>query len=110
MKNVEKMFCEEVDTFAFSLFIIIFSSGSSGLSIHQVLFKDLSLISPRSETAISSNLQDLNSSRSQIHVTTGGQSVFMSTPTCNPKPDFSYCQTVARLFMWRALSNERTGL
>jgi hypothetical protein len=26
------------------------------------------------------------------------------------RPDFYYCQTVAGLFMWGALSDERTGL
>jgi hypothetical protein len=34
----------------------------------------------------------------------------VSNPTCGPKPDFYYWQTVACLLMWGALSEERTGL
>jgi hypothetical protein len=50
---------------------------------------------------------------SQSYVTidgrTVGQSVLMSS-IWGPKPDFYYCETVEELFMWSALSDEKTGL
>jgi hypothetical protein len=42
-----------------------------------------------------------------------GQSANLSwnkAPIWGLRPDFYYCQTVAGLFMWGALSDERTGL
>jgi hypothetical protein len=39
-----------------------------------------------------------------------GQSVLMSRLIWGPRPDLYYCQTLAGLLMWDALSNERTGL
>jgi hypothetical protein len=49
----------------------------------------------------------------ESYVTTDGQS---ASPSWNKasiwdlRPDFYYCQTVAGLLMWGALSEERTGL
>jgi hypothetical protein len=34
----------------------------------------------------------------------------VSSGIWGPRPDFCYCQTVAGLFMWSALSDGRTGL
>jgi hypothetical protein len=39
-----------------------------------------------------------------------GQSVLVSSTRRDLRPDFYYCQTVAGLLMWGALSDERTGL
>jgi hypothetical protein len=36
--------------------------------------------------------------------------VVLSSPIWGPRPDFCYCNTVAGLLMWGALSDERTGL
>jgi hypothetical protein len=47
------------------------------------------------------------------YVTTDGQSASLSwnkAPIWGLQPDFYYCQTVAGLFLWGALSDERTGL
>jgi hypothetical protein len=55
----------------------------------------------------------LTFSQSQSHVTTDGQSASLSwnnAPIWDLQPDFYYCQTVAGLLMWGALSDERTGL
>jgi hypothetical protein len=55
----------------------------------------------------------LQSSQSQSYITTDGQSVSLSwcqAPIWGLRPDFYYCQTVAGLLMWDALSDERTGL
>jgi hypothetical protein len=52
-------------------------------------------------------------SESESYVTTDGQSASLSwnkTPIWGSRPDFYYCQTVAGLLMWGALSDERTGL
>jgi hypothetical protein len=46
-----------------------------------------------------------NSSQSQSHIATDGQSVSKSS-----WPDIYYCLTVTVLFLWGALSDERTGL
>jgi hypothetical protein len=46
-------------------------------------------------------------------LTTDGQSASLSwnkAPVWGLRPDFYYCQTVAGLLMWSALSDERTGL
>jgi hypothetical protein len=51
--------------------------------------------------------------RSESYVTTDGQSASLSwnkAPIWGLRPDFCYCQTVAGLLMWGALSDERTGL
>jgi hypothetical protein len=52
-------------------------------------------------------------SQSQSYVTTDGQSASLSwceAPIWGPRLDFYYCQTVACLLMWSALSDERMGL
>jgi hypothetical protein len=49
----------------------------------------------------------------ESYVTTDGQSASLSwnkAPTWGLRPDSYYCQTVAGLLMWGALSDERTGL
>jgi hypothetical protein len=51
--------------------------------------------------------------QSQIYVTTDDQSASLSwnkAPIWGLQPDFYYCQTIASLLMWGALSDERTGL
>jgi hypothetical protein len=51
--------------------------------------------------------------RVESYVTTDGQSASLSwnkAPIRGLRPDFYYCQTVAGLLMWGALSDERTGL
>jgi hypothetical protein len=50
---------------------------------------------------------------SESYVTTDGQSASLSwnkAPIWGLWPDFYYCQTVAGLLIWGALSDERTGL
>jgi hypothetical protein len=50
---------------------------------------------------------------SESYDTTDGQSASLSwnkAPVWGLRPDFYYCQTVAGLLMWGALSDERTGL
>jgi hypothetical protein len=52
-------------------------------------------------------------SPSQSYITTDVQSASLSwnrAPIWGLWPDFYYCQTVADLFVWGALSDERTGL
>jgi hypothetical protein len=50
----------------------------------------------------------------QSHIATDGQSVsqsvFVSSPIWGSWPDIYYCLTVTVLFLWSALSDERTGL
>jgi hypothetical protein len=55
----------------------------------------------------------LTQSQSQIHVTTDDQSASLSwnkAPIWGVRPDFHYCQTIAGLLIWGALSDERSGL
>jgi hypothetical protein len=50
---------------------------------------------------------------SEFYVTTDGQPASLSwnkAPIWGLRPDLYYCQTVAGLLMWDALSEERTGL
>jgi hypothetical protein len=52
-------------------------------------------------------------SQSRSYVTTDGQSSSLSwnkAPTWGSRPYLPYCQRVAGLLMWGALSDERTGL
>jgi hypothetical protein len=52
-------------------------------------------------------------SKSESYVMTDGQSASLSwnkAPICGLRSDFYYCQTVADLLMWGALSDERPGL
>jgi hypothetical protein len=49
----------------------------------------------------------------ESYVTTDGESASLSwnkAPIWGLRPDFYYCQTVAGLLIWDALSDERTGL
>jgi hypothetical protein len=51
--------------------------------------------------------------KSQSHIKTDGQSARpprSKAPIGGLRPDYYYCQTVACLMMWGALSDERTGL
>jgi hypothetical protein len=51
--------------------------------------------------------------QSQSYVTTDGQSASLSwskAPIWGLRPDFHYCQTIAGLLIWSALSDERTCL
>jgi hypothetical protein len=53
------------------------------------------------------------SSRFESYVTTDNQSASLSwnkAPIWGLRPDFYYCQTVAGLVTWGALSEEKTGL
>jgi hypothetical protein len=61
------------------------------------------------------NSSEVNSESSRVesYVTTDGQSASLSwnkAPIWGSRPDFHYCQTLAGLLMWDALSDERTGL
>jgi hypothetical protein len=52
-------------------------------------------------------------SESESYITIDGQSASLSwnkAPIWGLRPDLSYCQTVAGLLMWDALSDEMTGL
>jgi hypothetical protein len=58
-------------------------------------------------------LEGLGQSESESYVTTDGQSATLSwnkTPIWGLRPDFYYCQTVAGLLTWGAVSDERMGL
>jgi hypothetical protein len=49
----------------------------------------------------------------ESYIATDGQSASLSwcqTPIWGLRLDFYYCQTIAGLFIWGALSDERTGL
>jgi hypothetical protein len=69
---------------------------------------------PSSLTAEDSLHFDSDSeSESECYNTTYGQSASLSwcqSPICGLRADFYYCQTVADLLIWGALSDERTGL
>jgi hypothetical protein len=55
----------------------------------------------------------LHSFQSQSYVTTDGQSASLSyskAPIGSLRPELYYCQTLAGLLMWGALSDERIGL
>jgi hypothetical protein len=56
---------------------------------------------------------DLVLAESETYITTDGQSASLSwnkAPIWGLRPDFCYCQTVAGLMTWGALSEKRTGL
>jgi hypothetical protein len=58
-------------------------------------------------------IMNSRSKLSQSFVTTDGQSASLSwcqATIWSPRPDSYYCQTVAGLLMWGALSDGRTGL
>jgi hypothetical protein len=50
------------------------------------------------------------SSRSSEPKSRSGSYVWNKAPICGSRPDIYYCQTVAGLLRWGALSDERTGL
>jgi hypothetical protein len=55
----------------------------------------------------------MSESESESYVTTAGQSISLSwnkTAIWGLRTGFYYCQTVAGLLMWAALSDERTDL
>jgi hypothetical protein len=57
--------------------------------------------------------EDSHGIQSESYIMTDGQSASLSwnkAPIWGPRPDIHYSQTVAGLFMWGALSDERTGL
>jgi hypothetical protein len=59
------------------------------------------------------NSMPISSSQSQSHVTADDQSASLSWnkgPIRGLRPDFHYCQTIAGLLIWGALSDERSGL
>jgi hypothetical protein len=65
-----------------------------------------------SQTPVQNSLGQ-GQSQSQSYVTTDGQSASLSwnkAPFWGLRSDFYYCQTVAGLFMYGALSDERMGL
>jgi hypothetical protein len=62
---------------------------------------------------LTATAQRLNPSTSLTAKSANGQSACLSwcqARIWGPRPDFYYCQTVAGLLMWGALSNESTGL
>jgi hypothetical protein len=64
------------------------------------------------DDSLTNELSNL-SSESESYVTTDGQPASLSwnkAPFWGLRPDLYYCQTVADLLIWRALSDERTGL
>jgi hypothetical protein len=73
---------------------------------------DISL-PPASSPLFTDSHTELTWPESESYVTTDGQSASQSwnkAPIWGLRPDFYYCQTVAGLLMWGALSDERTGL
>jgi hypothetical protein len=55
----------------------------------------------------------ISQSQSQSYVTTDGQPASLSwnkAPIWGLRPDLDYCLTVAGLWIWGTLSDERTGL
>jgi hypothetical protein len=78
-------------------------------SSHIELLNDVCLTnpSPISDGSLLSRIE------SESYVTTDGQPASLSwnkAPFWGLRLDFCYCQTVAGLLMWGALSDERTGL
>jgi hypothetical protein len=58
-------------------------------------------------------LQNWEDSESESYVTTEGQPASLSSnkaPIWGLRPDLDYCLTVTVLFLWGALSDERSGL
>jgi hypothetical protein len=77
--------------------------NSSDFQLNSVVLRCTSLYSFSSESE----------SESESYVTTDGQPASLSWNKAHIwglRPDLCYCQTVAGLFMWGALSDERTGL
>jgi hypothetical protein len=84
------------------------SSSHSLIKSLQILLNHHGLPSPELDQILDNSLK-----QSQNYVMTDGQSASLSwcqTPIWGLRPDFYYCQTVAGLLMWSALSDERTCL
>jgi hypothetical protein len=79
-----------------------------------LLFNHFGMPTLQNSTKFSSSISTPSSrSESESYITTDGQSASLSwnkAPIWGLRPDFYYCQTVAGLLMWGALSDERTGL
>jgi hypothetical protein len=88
---------------------ITYEKMSSTLQLFSCLLNSLRLTASQVRLNISHNY----SSESESYVTTDSQSASLSwnkAPIWGLWPDFYYCQTVAGLLMWGAVSGERTGL
>jgi hypothetical protein len=85
----------------------------AGWLTHSAIFS-ASLAEPNSRLTAHLELRNsTNYSESESHATTDGQPSSLSwnkEPFWGIRPDFYYCQTVAGLLMWEALSDDRTGL
>jgi hypothetical protein len=57
-----------------------------------------------------SNTEAKMECQSQSHIATDGQSVLVSSHIWGSRTDIYYCLVVTVLFLWCALSDERTGL
>jgi hypothetical protein len=82
------------------------------LLLNDVCLTNLSLISHCCLDLGLSSTTDSCKSESESYITTDGQSASLSrnkAPIWGLRPDFYYCQTVASLLMWGALSDKRTG-
>jgi hypothetical protein len=92
-------------------FVTAYNSGDSSASS---LKSSLNGGSPSTAFLPQTPLQNsLGWIESEIYVTTDGQSASLSwnkAPIRGLRPYFYYCQTVAGLLLWSALSDERTGL
>jgi hypothetical protein len=79
----------------------------------QIYCTFLQLVTTFHKSLSSTGHSRLLTTRPLLLETTDGQSASLSwnkAPICGLWPDFYYCQTVAGLLMWGALSDERTGL
>jgi hypothetical protein len=71
------------------------------------------LLALASAFILGSESRGTRQSQSQSYITTDSQSASLfwnKAPIWGLRPDLYYCQTVAGLFIWEALSDERTGL
>jgi hypothetical protein len=111
----------------------IYNKGTTTVSLNytlQILHTKSSLLSRPYRTELSTELcttplhdgfvslihgfsTTIDFSESESNVTTDVQSASLSwnkTPIWGLRPNFYFCQTVAGLLMWDAVSDERTGL
>jgi hypothetical protein len=100
---------------------VIFGSESRRTRGHILLsqIRDFPFSSPPTTRRVTVEVFDpasarvLINSESESYVTTDGQSARLSwnkAPIWGLRQDLDYCQTVAGLLLWGALSDERTGL
>jgi hypothetical protein len=83
------------------------------LTIHSSTFNSIQLFNCLLSSLEDESLLNQSKSQSQSYVKTDGQSASLSwnkAPNWGLRPEFYYCQTVAGLLMWGALSDERTDL